>query len=155
MPREWAPLVDDLREPPELEVLERREVDTMLYFSLEKLNFELINFDNIVMDVNMRDIHGYRIPENRIPFDKKGKSTTKKMGGSETTAPRQDAPKKGKEKKQGAPDKGRGKMSEAPWRPSAKDQEKSLQPTNKLMGDAIRSGSGDSPDKGPRVKIVA
>jgi hypothetical protein len=86
VPREWAPLVDNLREHPKLDVTERRRVDSMLLFSQTGRNFELINFDHIVMVANMREIFGYWIPENKVPFDKKGKSKTAKKGRSETAA---------------------------------------------------------------------
>jgi hypothetical protein len=159
-------LVDDLKEPPELEALERRQVDTMLHFPWQGLNFNLINFDHIVKDANMRDILGYWIPENRVPFDKKGKSKTKKKSGANTAAPKQDAPKNGKEKKQVTPnegkkkvqglsDKGKGKMPEAFVRVPNKDQEKTLRPISKLMGDAIRVRGGDSQGNGQRVKTMA
>jgi hypothetical protein len=103
-------LVDDLKEPPELEALERCQVDTMLHFPWQRSNFYLINFDHIFKDANMREILGYWISEKRFPFDKKGKSKTKKNSGAETVAPKQDTPNKGKEKKQGAPDKGKKKV---------------------------------------------
>jgi hypothetical protein len=46
----------------------------MLLFSQVGSNFELINFDHTVMGANMWEILGYWISENRVPFDKKGKS---------------------------------------------------------------------------------
>jgi hypothetical protein len=52
--------------------------------------------------------------ENRVPFDKKGKSKTKKKSGVETTTPKQNALKKGKEKKQDALDKGKKKVQGLP-----------------------------------------
>jgi hypothetical protein len=138
----------------------------MLHFPWQGSNFNLINFNHIVKDANMRDILGYWIPENRFPFDKKGKSKMKKKSGVETAAPKQDAPKKGKEKKQGAldkgkkkvqgfPDKGKGKMPRDSVRVPTKDQKKTLQPVSKLMGDTLRAGGGDFRRNGQRVKTMA
>jgi hypothetical protein len=88
---------------------------------------------------------------------KKGKSKKAKKGGSETDAPKQDAPKKreGKKKVQDILDKGKGKMSEASVLVPAKGQEKTPQLISKLMGDAIRIGGGDSSSNGQRVKTMA
>lgn len=99
-------------------------------------------------------------------FHKKGKSKMKKNSGAETVAPKQDAPKKEKEKKQGTPDKGKkklqglldkgkGKMPKASMRVPTKGHEKTLQLVSKLMGDAIRVGGGDSRSNGQRVKTMA
>jgi hypothetical protein len=62
-------LVDDFKEPLEVEALERCQVDTMVDFPWQGSNFDLINFD-----VNMRDILGYWIQENRVPFSQKRES---------------------------------------------------------------------------------
>jgi hypothetical protein len=67
-------LVDDFKEPLEVEALERRQVDTMVDFPWQGSNFDLINFDLIVKDGNMRDILGYWIQENRVPFSQKRES---------------------------------------------------------------------------------
>jgi hypothetical protein len=166
VPWEWAPLVNDLREPPELNITERRRVDTMLILSWMGSNFDSIKFDHIVTDTNMREILEYWIPGNKVPFDKKGKSKTAKKGQSETDALKRDAPKKGKGKKSNASDKGKkkvqdladkgkGKMSKASVRVPAKDQEKTPQPNNKLMGVAIKIKGGDSWGNGQRVKMMA
>lgn len=82
VPKEWAPMFRDLREPPELEALERRKVDTMLHFSREWRNFDQINFDNIVTDTNMRNILGYQISENKAPYEKGVSPRLKRVGPS-------------------------------------------------------------------------
>lgn len=107
-------MVDDLREPPELNITERRRVDTMVILSRTGSNFDSIKFDHIVTDTNMREILGYWIPKNKVPFDEKGKSKTAKKGGSEIDVQKWDAPKKGKRKKSNAPDKGKKKVQDLP-----------------------------------------
>jgi hypothetical protein len=76
-----------LKEAFKLNVTGRRRVETMLIFSQDKANAKRIDFDKIVMDDNMRTILGYRIPKNKVLYDRKGKAKASKKAGREGVVP--------------------------------------------------------------------
>jgi hypothetical protein len=97
VPREWRPLVDDLRIPPRLSVAKVKEVNTMLSFSARAAGQSSIDYENLVSIQSLNECFGYRIPEQKVILDKRGTPIT---GWSVTTSrpipgkvPRKVAPK--------------------------------------------------------------
>jgi hypothetical protein len=76
-----------LREAPALNATGRRRVATMLTFSQTLGNASKIDYDNIVTDENMRKVLKYKIPTNKVWYDRKGKAVTKKSGNEVAATP--------------------------------------------------------------------
>jgi hypothetical protein len=96
VPREWRPLVDDLRIPPRLSIAKVKEVNTMLSFSA-RAGQSSISYENLVSVQSLNECFGYQIPEQKVILDKRGTPIT---GWSVTTSrpipgkvPRKVAPK--------------------------------------------------------------
>lgn len=71
VPRDWRPLVDDLRILPKLSVPKIKEVNEMLSFSIRSV-WETIDFENLVSVQSLNNCFGYQLPENKVALDKKG-----------------------------------------------------------------------------------
>lgn len=71
VPREWMPLVDDLRILPTLSIAKRKEVHAMLSFSARAVQSE-INYENLVSVQSLNECFGYSIPEQKVTLDKRG-----------------------------------------------------------------------------------
>jgi hypothetical protein len=98
VPREWRPLVDDLRILPGLFVAQKNEVSEMLLHSHNPMNWVNekmagIDFDHVVTEDVPRKHFRYHIPEGKVPHDKKGKPMQKKIGTFEKSTAG-DGPKK-------------------------------------------------------------
>jgi len=82
VPREWRPLVDDLRILPTLSIAKVKEVNIMLSFSA-RAGQSSIDYENLVSVQSLNECFGYRIPEQKIILDKRVGSIT---GWSITTS---------------------------------------------------------------------
>jgi len=71
VPREWRPLVDDLRILPTLSVSKVKEVNEMLSFSARAVQAP-IDFENLVSVRSLNECFGYQIPERKVTLDKRG-----------------------------------------------------------------------------------
>jgi hypothetical protein len=71
VPREWRPLVDDLRILPTLSIAKVKEVNTMLSFSA-RAGQPSIDYENLVSVQSLNECFGYRIPEQKVILDKRG-----------------------------------------------------------------------------------
>lgn len=71
-------MVDDLRDPPHLNIVDREEVAKMISYSQQGLNqTDGIDFDKIITDAALREHFGYLIPKNKVLLDNKGKPLKK------------------------------------------------------------------------------
>jgi hypothetical protein len=71
VPRDWRPLVDDLRILPRLSVSKIKEVNEMLSFSVWSV-WASIDFENLVSMQSLNDCFGYQLLENKMALDNRG-----------------------------------------------------------------------------------
>jgi hypothetical protein len=71
VPREWRPLVNDLRILPTLSIAKVKEVNAMLSFSARAIQSS-IDYENLVSVQSLNECFGYQIPERKIILDKRG-----------------------------------------------------------------------------------
>jgi hypothetical protein len=71
VPREWRPLVNDLRILPTLSIAKVKEVNAMLSFSARAVQSS-IDYENLVSVQSLNECFGYQIPERKIILDKRG-----------------------------------------------------------------------------------
>jgi len=71
VPREWRPLVDDLRILPRFSIAKIKEVNDMLSFSARSVPMS-IDFENLVSVQSLNNYFGYRISESKVALEKKG-----------------------------------------------------------------------------------
>jgi hypothetical protein len=71
VPREWRPLVDDLRILPTLSIAKVKEVNAMLSYSARAVQSS-IDYENLVSVQSLNECFGYQIPEQKVILDKRG-----------------------------------------------------------------------------------